>query len=223
MGPAATAGFLQELAAAYPAASDQQHPRVLLLSDPTIPDRSTAILRGDDAPLVPIRNGLHTLVSWGATLLAVPCNSAHYFIEQLVDELPCPLVSVIDATLDEAVARSPEGAWLLATTGTVACGIYQRRARERGYRLRFPSPSQQAGLQAVIEAVKAGNVQRSAVLYASLHDELQGECDLALVHACTELPIASQAAGAAGGRTVSSIAALARATIDALTSSPSRA
>jgi len=162
MGPAATAAFLVELAAHYPAATDQEHPRVLLLSDPAIPDRSTALLRGDDAPLAAIRSGLQALVSWGATLLAVPCNSAHFWVERLADELPCPVVSIIDATLDEAVAKSPEGAWLLATT--------------------FP-----------------------------------------LVNACTELPLAAAAAGSPGKGTISSVAALVRATIDALTASRAHA
>jgi aspartate racemase len=219
MGPAASAAFLVELAARYPAATDQEHPRVLLLSDPAIPDRSTALLRGDDAPLAAIRSGLHTLVSWGATLLTVPCNSAHFWVEQLADELPCPVLSIVDATLDEAVAKSPEGAWLLATTGTVAAGVYQRRARDLGYRLHIPSPAQQTVVQAVIDAVKGGDVEGGAVLYTQVHGELRGEHDLPLVNACTELPLAAAAAGSPGEGTVSSVAALVAATIDALTSS----
>src|SRR4051794_22481107 len=66
MGPAATAHFMKQLAASVEASTDQGHPKTVLLSDPSIPDRTQAILRGTYEPLAPIRDGLLTLCGWGA-------------------------------------------------------------------------------------------------------------------------------------------------------------
>src|SRR5439155_11069370 len=132
MGPSATAEFLRLLAIRVPAETDQQHPRIVMLSDPAIPDRTAALLAGDHAPLAPIRDGLLTLERWGADLLAVPCNTAHAYIDRLREVLSVPIVHIVEETLREAMLRSPAGGWLTATTGTVFSGLYQQRADPLG-------------------------------------------------------------------------------------------
>ena len=50
MGPAATAEFMRLLAVKAPAARDQEHPKLYVLSNPQIPDRSSAILGRGKSP-----------------------------------------------------------------------------------------------------------------------------------------------------------------------------
>ncbi|MDD3917281.1 MAG: aspartate/glutamate racemase family protein, partial [Synergistaceae bacterium] len=95
MGPAAAAEFLRLLAERAPVSSDQEHAITYLLSDPQAPDRSSAILGVGEDPTARLKDDLLTLTRWGATLLAVPCNTAHYFINRFRDELPVPLVHII--------------------------------------------------------------------------------------------------------------------------------
>ena len=162
MGPAAGAQFMHELAVAVPACRDQDHPRVIMLSDPRVPDRTQAILDGSAAPLAPIRAGLLTLASWGADLLAVPCNTAHVFVDALAGELPVPLVHIVDATLAQAARHSPDGAWLTATTGTVTSGLYQHKAAAMGYRLLVPSSAVQEQIHQTALLVKANDMTAAA-------------------------------------------------------------
>ena len=132
MGPAAAAEFLRVLAAKCPAATDQEHPVIYMIGDCEIPDRTQAILHGGATPLPKLKADLLRLCEMGADVLAVPCNTAHCFIDQFKEELPVPLVHIIDETVLAAQRLSPEGAWMLSTKATRATGIYQHYAEMHG-------------------------------------------------------------------------------------------
>lgn len=211
MGPSATAEFLRVLAAKAPATTDQQHPRVILLSEPGIPDRTASLLADDEAPLAPLREGLHTLAGWGAELLAVPCNTAHAFVDRFRAELPVPVVHIIDATLRAAMRTSPEGSWLAATTGTVLSGLYQRRSEELGHPLFVPGDEVQQLVHETSVLVKAGRPGAAGAVFAEAVQTLREKIDAPVLAACTELPLAHAAAGLPPEQMVSSLDALADA------------
>jgi len=214
MGPAATAEFLRLLASDAPAATDQEHPRIVMLSEPGIPDRSTAILNHDNEPAKWIRDGLATLAAWGADLLAIPCNTAHVFLDEV--NVTVPVVDIADATLDRAVSLSPDGAWLTATTGTLASGLYQKRAAALGYRLLVPEESTQHRVETAARLVKAGRHDEAGAEFAAAVHALWRREDLPVVAACTELPLAYAAAPLRPDKMISSLAALSAACVDNL-------
>ena len=216
MGPAAAAEFLRLLAEGAPAASDAEHPRTILLSDPDVPDRSDGIMGFGPDPLPAIKKDLLQLVEWGAEVLAVPCNTAHHFIDRLQADLPVPLVHIVEATVDAARCRSPQGTWLLSTSGTRACGIYPACAERKGYRFQHPSEEQQGRVQRCLRLVKAGRIAEAAGLIRGVAEELWRERDMPIATACTELPLAYAAAGLPAEREVSSLRALCDACLDVL-------
>lgn len=211
MGPSATAEFLRVLAAKAPAGIDQEHPRVIVLSEPRIPDRTGSLIAGDDAPLAPLRTGLHTLTRWGADLLAVPCNTAHAFIDRFRSELSVPVVHIVDATLRAAIRSSPEGGWLAATSGTVLSGLYQRRSEELGYPLFVPDDEVQTLVHEASRLVKAGRPAAAGTVFGQAAQTLRYKIDAPLLGACTELPLAHAAAGLPPDQMISSLDALADA------------
>lgn len=190
MDPAATAEFLRLLSAWAPAKSDQEHPRVLLLSDPRIPDRSTAVLSGNGDPTPRLKDGLLMLADCGANLLALVCNTAHVFIDRFQEDLPVPLVHIVEATLGEAQRRSPEGGWLVATSGTRATGIYQDRAKRLGCPLCVPDDEVQDAIQQVIALVKTNRVAEAKEWMRAVLQSLWNQSSLPIVAACTEVPLA---------------------------------
>lgn len=99
MGPAAAAEFLRQIAAKSPASIDQEHPVVYMIGDCDIPDRGSAIFGQGPSPLPKLKADLLQLCTMGADVLAVPCNTAHYFIDQFSNELPVPLVHIIESTV----------------------------------------------------------------------------------------------------------------------------
>jgi aspartate racemase len=134
MGPAATADFLVRLAALTSAAIDQDHAPIIVYSDPQTPDRSDAILGMGPSPLPAMTRGIHFLNRAGCALIAIPCNTAHYWYEQLVEQSATPILHIADAVIDHL--RRLEGTGtvgILATDGTIRSGIYQDRLLAAGF------------------------------------------------------------------------------------------
>mgnify|MGYP000843540179 FL=1 len=208
MGPAAAAEFLRLLAERAPVSRDQEHAVTYLLSDPQVPDRSSAILGTGEDPTERLKKNLLTLAGWGADFLAVPCNTAHFFIDRFRDELPVPLVHIIDETVGAAGRMSPEGAWLLATRGTMDSGLYQRYGEKRNYPFFIPSLEVQQKVQESIELVKSNRKAEGGELLKGVVLKLWEERDLPICAACTELPLAYDASGLPQEKTVSSLGAL---------------
>src|SRR5690242_3423939 len=77
MGPLATADFFAKLVASTPAREDAEHVPVVIASLPQIPPRVPAILADGASPLPALLQIRDRLVAAGATLLAMPCNTAH--------------------------------------------------------------------------------------------------------------------------------------------------
>jgi len=218
MGPAATADFLAKLVAATPAETDQDHLSVIAQSIPTIPDRSTAILGRGPSPLPALRQGLARLRAAGCTLAAMPCNSAHYWFDLLTPDLPMlHIVDAVAAALKQAgIERGPIG--LLATGGTVAAGIYQRRlAGSTRFEVLTPAPQDQVELvDAAIRLVKAGAFDAARPLVDRAVAQLRAHGSHATVLGCTELPLVLPADANPAHPIVDSTAALAAACVAAM-------
>lgn len=209
MGPAATAEFMRLLAVNAPADKDQEHARMFVYSNPITPDRTSFILGQGPDPSKYLRDGLDTLTSWGADMLAVTCNTAHFFIDQFRNELKVPVVHIVEETIAEAASLSPRGAWLVATFGTINTGLYQKHAEKSAYSFRIPSNEMQVRIQEVIEITKAGKLDEAGSQFKKICEELWAIEDLPIIGACTEIPIAYQYSGLPLEKSVSSLSALA--------------
>ncbi len=208
MGPGATAEFFSLICSRAPAEKDQDHPRVYILSDPRIPDRTEAIIGNGPDPGPLLMEDMKKLAEWGASFLAVPCNTAHVFIDRFTGQLPLPLVHIVDATLFEAAGRNPDGAWLAATKGTLSSGIYKRHAEEKAYPLKIPAPDLQEEIQETVRLVKANRMREAGLLLQAFVKRLLKLHDLPVIAACTELPLAWKASELPREKMISSLEAL---------------
>jgi aspartate racemase len=206
MGPAATADFLARLVAGVAAASDADHPRVLVDSNPDVPDRNAAALGHGPSPGPVLAAMAQGLVAQGAELLAMPCNAAHGWADAIT---AAPFVSMIDAAVAEAMAHKPQRIGVLAVGATLALDLYGRAS---------PVPvlaGDLAVVQPAVNAIKAGD--RSAATRAALAGEaarLAAEGAHVIIAACTEVPLLL-AQGDVPVPLIDSTAALARATLAA--------
>ena len=214
MGPAACAEFLRILAKDSPAKNDSQHPKIIMLSDPETPDRSDGLMGLGPDPLPVIQKNLLQLVEWGADVLAVPCNTAHYFIDRFIDELPVPLIHIVDVTVEAAKDLSKGNcSWLLATDGTQKSLIYPLCAEKKRFHFLKPSNEQQDKIQSCIRYVKSGDLKTAGEIMNDVVNELWRERDVPVTMGCTELPLAYEASGLPSERQVSSLKALSDACI----------
>ena len=206
MGPAATADFLARLVAGVNAASDADHPRVLVDSNPHVPDRNAAALHGAASPGPVLAAMARGLAAQGAQILAMPCNAAHGWADAIT---AAPFVSMIDAALAEAMMHRPRCIGVLGVGATLALDIYGRAS---------PVPVVAGDVDVVqraVNAIKAGD--RSDAVRAALADEaarLAAAGADVVIAACTEVPLLLRQNDVAVPL-IDSTAALARATLAA--------
>jgi aspartate racemase len=192
MGPAATADFYAKLVSMTPGHSDQDHLRTVIWSDPTIPDRTEALLGNGPDPTPWLLHGSRVLREAGATVIAVPCNTAHAFMPRIADHVGLPIVHMIgEAARHITTLRPPvRTAGLLATTGTVRAGLYQDWLDRHGIRLLLPDPTgQEEQVMAAIRAVKAGDRAAAAAPLADVARQLTGRGAQGIIAGCTEIPL----------------------------------
>ncbi|MFE3032971.1 aspartate/glutamate racemase family protein [Streptomyces canus] len=193
MGPAATADFYAKLVAITPGSSDQDHLRTVIWSDPTIPDRTKALLDGGPDPTPWLLDGSRVLREAGATVIAIPCNTAHAFVPRIADYIGLPIVHMIGEVARHLSELTPRihTAGLLATTGTIRAGLYQEWLDRLGIRLVLPdAASQNDEVMTAIQAVKAGvRDDTTAALLARAAHRLTEQGAQAVIAGCTEIPL----------------------------------
>ena len=129
MGPEATLDLFQKIIEFTDASKDQDHLRVIIDSNPKIPDRTEAILgRGEDPVPMMVRS-VHALERAGASFVVIPCVSAHFFLEELRSQVDIPILSIFDETANYLIRNFPDlkTVGVLASTGTVRGGRFQKR------------------------------------------------------------------------------------------------
>ncbi|MFI7709173.1 aspartate/glutamate racemase family protein [Nonomuraea sp. NPDC049480] len=192
MGPAATADFYDKLIRATPAETDQEHLRVVIWADPTVPDRTAALLDGGADPAPFMERGARALKEAGADLIAVPCNTAHAFLLGIGARLGVRIIHMIEETARHIEAMSPpvHRVGILATTGTVKARLYQDSLSRAGRSVVLPDAGEQAVIMRVIRDVKAGDTGPQVRRRISeITGALAARGAQAVVAGCTELPL----------------------------------
>ncbi|MFD5228719.1 aspartate/glutamate racemase family protein [Streptomyces qaidamensis] len=191
MGPAATADFYAKLVSMTPGERDQDHLRTVIWSDPTIPDRTEALLGNGPDPTPWLIDGGRVLREAGATVIAIPCNTAHAFVPRIADHVGLPIVHMIGEVARHLTTLRPavRTAGLLATTGTVRTGLYQEWLDRHGIRLVLPGGAQQNEVMSAIRAVKAGDHTAATASLAEAAGQLTAQGAQAIIAGCTEIPL----------------------------------
>ena len=195
VGPAATVDFMAKLVNGTDAARDQDHIKILVEQNPQIPDRTENLIGGGTDPTVALYSTCKKLERGGADILAIPCNTAHAYVDRIQRHLDVPIVSILSATTDHIQQISPRisKVGILATSGTIHSGLYQRALEEAGLAHVIPDETHQAWVMESIYGavgVKAGftdGLCKEQIRRA--FDHLVDNGAEAVVLGCTELPL----------------------------------
>ena len=190
MGPQATQVFYQRILDWTDAARDQEHIPTLIWSDTAMPDRTAAILSGETEPVFrQLLDGARLLEREGCTVLAIPCNTSHYFADRLQDGLGIPLLNMVRLSAEAMARRGCRRVGILATDGTVRTGLYQTACAGQGLESAVPGPEAQALVMSIIyDEIKRGEAG-SREKFAAIDRDLRAQgCDGAIL-ACTELSV----------------------------------
>ncbi|MCX7622196.1 MAG: amino acid racemase [Thermomicrobium sp.] len=192
MGPLATAEFYRQIVLRTPARRDHEHLHVIVDADPSIPDRTAALLGDGPDPSPHLVAAARRLEAAGADFLVIPCNTAHAFLPAVRAAVAIPVLDMIAEVAAVAARRFPVGTTVgvLATEGTIVARLYHRAFAPYDVRVIVPTAPAQRRVTRVIEAVKSGRLDDE------LRSEVSAVCELlvelgaeALVFACTELSV----------------------------------
>lgn len=192
MGPDATADMFREITRLTPADVDQDHVRVIIYSNPKIPDRTEAILNGGESPVGELVSSARMLERGGAGIIVMPCNAAHYFLPELQEQVSTPILSMIEETC-KIVRRKLPGVrrvGLLAALGTVKGDVYGRVFKHQQFEILVPPDADQRNVYSAIQQVKSGSHGAdTASVFSSTGAALVAEGAEAVILGCTEIPM----------------------------------
>ncbi|MGE0044380.1 MAG: aspartate/glutamate racemase family protein [Hyphomonadaceae bacterium] len=194
LGPAAGADFFEKLVRATPATRDQDHLRVLIDSNPHIPDRNAAIEGRGPSPGPALAETARNLECAGAEVVVMACNAAHRWQSDIEAALTVPFLSMVDASAEAAARTGARRIGILAADACVKAQLYPNAlARARLEAVELP-PDRQADLMALIYAVKRGETRTDLLEpMLELAESLVADGAEALIAGCTEVPIVLEA------------------------------
>jgi len=190
LGPAASVYFYQIITEHTYALRDQDHIDIVLISGAGIPDRSDFILgKSDQSPLPVMKEDVLKLARAGVDLIAIPCNTAHYFFDELEKISPVPVLNIVRETVKLAEKAGIHKLGILATTGTVISGAYQRACADIGIEAFLPSAkSQQELMNIIYQSIKTAK-KPDTDSFLRITEELHTRGCEAVVLGCTELSL----------------------------------
>lgn len=191
MGPEATIDLFTKIVRSTPVARDQDHLRLIIDNNPGIPDRQKAILENGPSPAPMLIETAKNLEAAGADLIVMPCNTAHYWIEEIRRAVTIPVIDMIEETAKETARLPPSlrTVGIMAATGTVRAGLYQKQFRKMSIKMLLPTDDDQAILMRAIYSVKAGDISVSHAVAIQIGRRMIEAGAEAIVAGCTELPL----------------------------------
>lgn len=188
IGPLATTYFMKKIINFTSAVNDQDHINMIVLNHAEIPDRTAYILnRTNSNPYPYLFEDCLMLQEAGAKLIAIPCNTSHYFLPQLKQEVKVPIVDMQKETAKALKKLELQKVGVMATSGTVATGLFQNALRAEEIDCFLPPNSVQSKIMDIIYSnIKAGIMPNRAEFDEVSACFWKNDCE-AVILGCTEL------------------------------------
>ena len=208
MGTQAGLDFCNKLAILNRGKIDQEYPLFVLYNKANIPGRpeSIGIHTGNLSNrlfnknskkkyllvLKSLLKGCQLLKKSNCKFIVIPCNTAHYWYDDLKKKIDLPIINMPKEVLNHTVRRCKKNSsiGLLATEGTLKTGVYNKFF-DKNYNLINPSFNlQKNSVNKAIKYVKMGNVKKaSKIIKPAINYLIKKKCKK-IILGCTELPIA---------------------------------
>lgn len=190
MGPAATDLLYRRIIDRTDASCDQEHLDMIILNHASIPDRTEAILnKKTDVVEGKLISDAEFLEKSGATAIAIPCNTSHYFYDAIAGSVGINVINMVRETAQYVKKIGRRRVCVLATDGTIATGVYEKEliSAEVEY-VRPDDDVQKTVMHIIYDQIKKG-FDGSMEDFGKIHHYIKERgCDGAIL-ACTELSV----------------------------------
>lgn len=192
MGPKSTGPFVDKVVhycqVLYGAKNDMDFPHMMIYSCPTpfYVDRPIDPQAMEQA----IIDGAKRLEATGIDFIAMPCNTAHIYFDQIKQALDVPLLNIVDETI-KTLPQSAAKVAVLGTPSTIESELYQQGLLTSGFQY-VVEPYWQGKVNQIISDIKKPDqIDRAKELWVELNNELSGKVDTVII-ACTDLNVVTE-------------------------------
>ena len=188
MGPLATVKFYNKVVLNTEAHNDNEHIDLIVLNHSTMPDRTRCIIENKDTEFLnEIKKDLEILDKIGVDVVAIPCNTSHYFYDEFKNFTNLKIINMIEETILEIKRRGIKKVAVFGTLGTLNSKVYNKYAKENGIEVKELSLEDKKTVMDIIYKIKETNNLESKdfveILNRYCNDKTIG------IIACTELSL----------------------------------
>ena len=207
MGTQAGLDFCNKLAMLNRGKIDQEYPLFILYNKSNIPGRPESIgvqtRKFSDLPksaqnitkynkvLKSLLDGCRSLERSGCKFIVIPCNTAHYWYDDLKKKIKIPIINMPKEVFlhTKKICKQNSKIGLLATEGTLKTKIYEKLFKTEYKLVKPPHDLQVKSVNKTIKHVKMGNIKLAEKsIKAAINYLIKNNCKK-IILGCTELPI----------------------------------
>jgi aspartate racemase len=191
MGTQAGLDFCNKLAKLNKGKTDQQYPLFVLYNKSNIPGRPENLHKYNKV-LKSLLAGCKFLEKSKCRFIVIPCNTAHYWFDDLQKKTKIPIISMPKEVYAHSIKTCKKNSkiGILATEGTLKTGVYNKFF-DKKFKLINPSKSiQKNNVNKAIKFVKMGKIKEAEkAVRPAVNALIKMKCNK-IILGCTELPIA---------------------------------
>ena len=196
MGPASTCYLFNKIISLTPATKDQEHLHIIIDNNVEIPDRTAYILGLGESPIREMIKSILKLEIMGVDYIAIPCNTAHYFYDEITKYTKVKVLNMIYETAKYLKKNYGHKKYLLlATEGTYKSEIYKSIFQEFDLDIIYPNDIHKKTLMDWIYDVKSSKFKVEPMEVQSLMDKYIEGRNIPVILGCTELPLLAEKIG----------------------------
>ncbi|MDO6434616.1 amino acid racemase [Flavitalea sp. BT771] len=197
MGSRAGVALVQKIIDYSPAETDQEFPEIIFHNNAPAPDRTRAIIYHEASPLPALLHSMDLFNRNQVDLVAVACITSYYYYEELAGYAKAKVLNPLQMVAEYLKKQYGKGcrAGLLATTGTLRTGLFQKYLEGSNVDLVTLSSENQEAL--FMRSVYMQNGFKSATISAEAHHLMDRSVRTLLkdnidvvIGGCTEVSIA---------------------------------
>lgn len=191
MGPLATSIFFSRIIEKTNASKDQDHIWTVISSHATMPDRTSVIEQGLDKSLIlqAVSEDIKIMEVANVDKIAIPCNTFHYFYEDVQNLTEIPIINMIDETLKEFSKSYGKKPLVLSTIGTKKAQVYEKYSKKYGISIIVLEEEFVNEINNIIYDIKETNVVENPKFLELLNVLINKYNPDGIILACTELSL----------------------------------
>ncbi|MDT6980309.1 amino acid racemase [Levilactobacillus zymae] len=196
MGTMATESYLHQLNLRTPAHADQEYLNYILVNHATVPDRTTYILdHTQESPLPSLLEDIRQQSLLKPEFFTLPCNTAHYFFDDLQAATDVPILHMPRETVKEIQRQYPaaQRIGITGTRGTIADKIYEDELNRAGLTPVLPTAAiEKQTMELIYDDIKENNTVDAALFHNIVRQMVEDQHADVVILGCTELSLANE-------------------------------